>query len=90
MEKIFAYTKDAKLTRKVIDQLAEAGYIPVPVDSLDAIRIIEPLPDADAALLLNSAVEALLKSNDAARVNFATETLTALVNRKLSDKDSGA
>lgn len=87
MNKIFAYTKDAKLTKKTLDKLAEAGYIPVPVDSLDCIRLIEPVPDAEASLIFQSAIKTLMaeKYGDNKSV-FGKFVLQAVLDSQNKDK----
>jgi hypothetical protein len=84
-QKIFAYTKDANLSRKSLQRLEEAGYIPVPVENFDCIKLIEPMPDAAAGAILSAALTAIKRHGreygKSAREEFALALLEALLNR---------
>lgn len=66
--KIFAYTRRAGLTQDALSKLIEAGYVPVPVRSLDCIRVIEPVTDADAGAVLRAAMKAIQEATSASNV----------------------
>ena len=41
---MFLYLKTCTLEKFVLERIRRAGYLPVAVESLDAIKIIEPMP----------------------------------------------
>lgn len=91
MPKIFAYTKDAKLTKKTIDLIAGSGFIPVPVESLDCIRIIESIPDAESSIIFRAAVETLLiETYSDQKKTFATKVLKAIVQNQAKQEKEQA
>lgn len=45
--KLFIYPKDFKFPRGLRRRLMNAGYILVPEDRTNSVRIVEPLPDFD-------------------------------------------
>lgn len=43
MKPIFMYLKECKLSDRQLRKLTDAGYVTLPVDSFDSVRIAEPL-----------------------------------------------
>jgi hypothetical protein len=63
VSKIFAYTKEAKLDKKTLKMLTDDGYIPIPVESLDCIRVFEPIPDAESNIIFDAAIQTLMSGD---------------------------
>jgi hypothetical protein len=85
--KIFAYTKTQKFSKAVLDRLTKAGYIPISVNNLDCVRILEPMPDADSNLILNAALEAIKNTSnlDNVRTVFAKTLCTRMLQREAKE-----
>ena len=86
MKKIFAYTKDQKISKPILAALLEAGYIPISVDSFDCIRVIEPIPDlplADTSIIFASALEAMRKYKQ-----YGSEDVKQLFANRILDRAS--
>lgn len=62
MKRIFVYTPEAKLPKKMIAEIEAAGYICVKTPNFDAVKIIEPIPDVDASLVASKAVSLIMES----------------------------
>jgi ferritin-like protein len=81
MKKIFAYTKAAGLPKRVIRDIADAGYVPVPVENFDCVRLIEPIAEAENSALIKTAFRAIQQSKgyDNVREQFAKMLLDELL-----------
>jgi len=61
VKRIFVYTPEAKLPKKLIDEIEKAGYICVKTPNFDAVKIIEPIPDVDASLVASFAIKLIME-----------------------------
>jgi hypothetical protein len=92
MKKVFAYTKDQKLSKKVLDALVDAGYIPVPVDGFDCVRVLEPMPDipiAETSIVFWAALETIRArksfGSDELKRDFADRIMNAIEGRRAKE-----
>lgn len=87
MKRIFVYTPEAKLPKKMIAEIEAAGYICVKTPNFDAVKIIEPIPDVDASLVASKAVSLIMESPSYANIKEEfTKYVTKLVTKPFKDQ----
>lgn len=82
MKRIFVYTPEAKLTKKLIAEIEAAGYICIKTPNFDAVRIIEPIPDIDTSVMAAHAIKLIMESPSYVNIKerftkYVTELATA-------------
>ena len=53
------YTPAAKFSGPVLNRIAKAGYLAVPVDSFDAVKIIDQIPVGGVGAVSRAAFDAI-------------------------------
>lgn len=86
MKRIFVYTPEARLPKKMITEIEAAGYICVKTPNFEAVKIIEPIPDIDASLVASKAVKLIMESPSYVDIRkeftkFVTELATRPFNQ---------
>lgn len=85
MSQIFLFTKGAKIGNETRKQLREAGIVPVEVESLDAVKLLNAsAPEVDTGVILRAAMRAINKSESTTQAVtkiFAIE-LTAILGKE--------
>jgi hypothetical protein len=76
---LFLYLKDCKIEESVLKKLESAGYLPIAVESFDAIKIVEPVPIGATNAITRAAMECLATTTWSATVeHFGRKVAKAL------------
>ncbi len=59
---LFLYLKSCKMEKSVLAKLRDAGYLPIAVESFDAIKVVEPLPLAASNSIIRAAFSTIAES----------------------------
>jgi hypothetical protein len=89
MKKIFAYKKTVKLNKKQLAELADEGFLPIKVENLQDIKVIETFPDVDNTWLLTAAMDMIMESGSFNLKNdFGAKVLKHIRERYNDPKDA--
>lgn len=81
MEKkeIFLYTDETEIDSETLKALADDGYIPVKVKSLDSVKIMAPAMSAARLDSISAAALKCVKTSDAVSRMFGKSVVDALL-----------
>jgi hypothetical protein len=89
MKKIFAYKNTVKLNKKQLAELADEGFLPIKVENLQDIKVIETFPDVDNTWLLTAAMDMIMESGSFNLKNdFGAKVLKHIRERYNDPKDA--
>lgn len=62
MKPIFMYLNSCKLSDRQLKKLVAAGYITIPVESFDSVKVCEPIIIGHGADIIKAAMSAIVDS----------------------------
>lgn len=86
MSRIFLYTESAELDARTRKAMVVAGYLPVKVAALDAVKFLEPapeIPNAEVGEILRAAMEAMMNTPSYGAHRDAWERFVKSLGRRL-------